>query len=73
MSPKDLSSVIPITSSILRKARRDVIEAFEKRFIIERLRANKGNVTAAAKEAHIQRQSFQRLMKKYGIDSSEYR
>ncbi|MFQ5640391.1 MAG: sigma-54-dependent transcriptional regulator [bacterium] len=64
---------IPITSSILRQARRDIIEAFEKKFLAERLRANKGNVTAASKEAQIERQSFQRLMKKYGIDSGEFR
>lgn len=64
---------IPITSSILRQARRDIIEAFEKKFLAQRLRANKGNVTAAAKEARIERQSFQRMMKKYGIDSSDFR
>ncbi|MFQ5864034.1 MAG: sigma-54-dependent transcriptional regulator [bacterium] len=68
-----LSSDISITSPVLNKARRDLIEAFERKFLIERLRAHKGNVTAAAKEAQIQRQSFQRLMKKYGIDSSEFR
>ncbi|MFQ5825279.1 MAG: sigma-54-dependent transcriptional regulator [bacterium] len=72
-TPKNLSFDIPITSPILCRARRDLIEAFEKKFLIERLRAHKGNVTAAAKEAKIQRQSFQRLMKKYDIDSSEFR
>ncbi len=64
---------VPITSPILQQARRDVLEAFERKFLIERLRAHKGNVTAAAKEAQIQRQSFQRLMKKYDIHSSEFR
>jgi DNA-binding NtrC family response regulator len=64
---------IPITSVVLRKARRDVVEAFEKKFIIERLRNHKGNVTAASKEAQIERQSFQRLMKKYDINSSDFR
>lgn len=64
---------VPITSPVLSQARKDVLEAFERKFIIESLRANKGNVTAAARQAHITRQSFQRLMKKYGIDSSDYR
>ncbi|MFQ5650001.1 MAG: sigma-54-dependent transcriptional regulator [bacterium] len=64
---------IPITSPILHDARRDVLAAFEKKFLIERLRAHKGNVTAAAKEARIQRQSFQRLMKRYDVDSSDFR
>lgn len=63
----------PITSPILRDARREVVEAFEKKFLIERLRVHKGNVTAAAREAQIERQSFQRLMKKYNIDASEFR
>jgi len=63
----------PITSPVLKEARQTILEAFEKKFLIERLRANKGNVTAAALEAQIQRQSFQRLMKKYGIDSSDFR
>ncbi|MFQ5604661.1 MAG: sigma-54-dependent transcriptional regulator [bacterium] len=70
---KEVYLDIPITNPILRHARRDVLEAFEKKFLIERLRAHKGNVTAAAREAQIQRQSFQRLMKKYEIDSSEFR
>jgi len=64
---------IPIPSPILQVARRDVIEAFEKKFVIERLQAHQGNVTAAAKEAEIERQSLQRLMKKYGINSNDYR
>ncbi len=64
---------IPLTSPVLAQARRDVLEAFERKFLIERLRAHRGNVTAAAREAQIQRQSFQRLMKKYDIDSSEFR
>ncbi len=63
----------PITSPVLKEARQTILESFEKKFLIERLRANKGNVTAAALEAQIQRQSFQRLMKKYGIDSSDFR
>jgi len=63
----------PITSPVLKKARQTILEAFEKKFLMERLRANKGNVTAAALEAQIQRQSFQRLMKKYGVDSSDFR
>ncbi|RMF67443.1 MAG: hypothetical protein D6743_04900, partial [Calditrichaeota bacterium] len=64
---------LPITSPILHEARRTIVEAFERKFLEERLRAHKGNVTAAAREAQIQRQSFQRLMKKYGIDSSDFR
>ncbi|MEE9231955.1 MAG: helix-turn-helix domain-containing protein, partial [Nitrospirales bacterium] len=70
---KESNFDFPITSSILSEARQTVLEAFERKFLIERLTANKGNVTSAAKEAQIQRQSFQRLMKKYHIDSGDYR
>jgi len=62
-----------ISSPIYQEARRAWLEEFEKRFIIERLKANKGNVTAAAREAQIQRQSFQRLMKKHHIKSSDFK
>ena len=68
-----LNKIPPITSPVLHQARRDILEAFEKKFLSERLCASKGNVTGAAKEAQIERQSFQRLMKKYDIDSSEFR
>ena len=64
---------IPITSTILRNARHDVVEAFERKFVIERLAAHTGNVTAAAREAEIERQSLQRLMKKYNINSGDFR
>jgi len=64
---------IPITHRILKKAREDVLRAFEKKFIIESLKATKGNVTLAAKEAGIERQSFQRLMRKYNISSDDYK
>jgi DNA-binding NtrC family response regulator len=64
---------IPIVHETLAEARRAVLEAFERKFVIERLKASKGNVTAAAQTAGIERQSFQRLMKKYGIRSQEFR
>ncbi len=70
---KDAPVQVPIPSPVLREARRRVLEAFERQFVIERLRANRGNVSAAAREARVQRQSFQRLMKKYGIESRDYR
>ncbi len=64
---------IPIRSTNLREARRHVLAAFEKKFISERLKANRGNVSAAAREAGIERRSFQRMMKKYGIRSEPFR
>jgi DNA-binding NtrC family response regulator len=57
----------------LGEARKAVLEQFERRFVIDRLRESGGNVTAAAEAAEIERQSFQRLMKKFGILSQDFR
>ncbi len=51
----------------LKQARRILNEAFEKKFLELRLKESGGNVTKAAEFAGINRQSFQRLMKKYGV------
>ena len=64
---------VPITSPRLEEARRAVVEAFERKFIVETLKATEGNVTEAARRAGIERQSFQRLMGKYGIASEAFR
>jgi len=64
---------VPIPSPVLKEARKKLLEAFERKFLIERLKANRGNVTAAAREAGIERQSFQRMMKKYNLHSEEFR
>ena len=64
---------VPIISPRLEEARRAVVEAFERKFVAETLKATKGNVTEAAQRAGIERQSFQRLMGKYGIASEAFR
>lgn len=64
---------IPIVSEDWRKAREFVIEAFEKRFVHEALRATGGNVTQAARRSGLERQSFQRLMQRYGVESEPFR
>jgi len=64
---------VPIISPHLDEARRFVVEAFERCFITETLKATMGNVTEAARRAGIERQSFQRLMARYGITSETFR
>lgn len=64
---------IPIVSTEWRAAREFVVRAFEERFLRQALLDAEGSVTEAAKRAGLERQSFQRLMKRYGIDSGEYR
>lgn len=64
---------IPVISKNLNEARRHVLDLFERKFVDRLLKENSGNVTAAAREAGIERQSFQRLMKKHNVFSEEYR
>jgi two-component system response regulator AtoC len=64
---------IPITSLELEKARRDVLNAFEKKFLEEILRATHGNVEEAARQAKVRRQSFYRLLKKYAISPKDFK
>lgn len=64
---------IPITSFEMEKARRDVLNGFEKKFLEEILRATHGNVEEAAQRAKIRRQSFYRLLKKHAIFPKDFK
>ncbi len=63
----------PITSSHFDRARRDAVQAFERRFLRELLTATQGNVEEAARQARLRRQSFYRLLKKHGISPKEFK
>lgn len=67
------SSALPIVSSVFSKSRAHVIGLFEKKFVAQQLSLFRGNVTAAAKASKMTRQNFQRLMKKYGLESSTFK
>lgn len=69
----DRAPDMPVVHENLARARQVAIEAFERKFVIERLKASRGNVTEAAQTAGVERQSLQRLMKKYEIRSEKYR
>ncbi|MFQ5658637.1 MAG: sigma-54-dependent transcriptional regulator [Candidatus Methylomirabilales bacterium] len=56
-----------------REARQRALDTFIKKFVAAALLRTQGNVTRAAQESHLERQSFQRLMKQAGIQSREYR
>jgi len=49
-----------------------VIEEFERKFLTNRLKESNGNVSEAARISGIERQSFQRLMKKYNLSSQDF-
>ena len=56
-----------------REAKRKVLERFNAQYLCQALAASGGNVTVAAKTCGIERQAFQRLMRRYEIDSKRYR
>ncbi len=51
----------------------DQVEEFEKKLIIESLRANTGNQTQAAAQLGVERTNFVKKMKKHNLQSEEYR
>jgi two-component system response regulator AtoC len=50
-----------------RKAKRAVIENFESDYLKKLLRKNDGNISQSARDVKMHRSSFQRLMRKYGM------
>jgi DNA-binding NtrC family response regulator len=67
------SAGYPIISREFSIARDHVLQQFERQFVITLLTDMRGNVTVAARTSGMTRQNFQRLMKKFNIDSETYR
>ncbi|MEJ2454149.1 MAG: sigma-54 dependent transcriptional regulator [Candidatus Thiodiazotropha sp.] len=56
----------------LSKAKAQLVERFEKRYLIHLLQESRGNVTLAARLAGKERRAFGKLLKKHGIDRTRY-
>jgi DNA-binding NtrC family response regulator len=54
------------------EAKRDVIDAFERSYLTEVLRAHRGNVSRAAKSACKERRDFGRPLKKHQLDPRQF-
>ncbi|MBU4484620.1 sigma 54-interacting transcriptional regulator [bacterium] len=54
-----------------KEAKQQIVEVFEKEYLEELLKRNNHNISAAAREAKIDRKHIRNLLKKYGIDSSK--
>lgn len=56
------------TSDSFHKSKVQVIERFERTYLTDLLTQYRGNITQAARSAGKERRSFQRLLRKYGLD-----
>lgn len=56
-----------------REAKQLAIENFERQFIVDRLQASHGNITAAANASGIDIKNFHTKMTRYGIDAREFK
>jgi DNA-binding NtrC family response regulator len=56
-----------------REAKRAVVEGFEKSYLHDLMQRHAGNVTAASQQAGMLRSALQRLLRKYGLKSAEFR
>lgn len=54
-------------------AKEETVKEFSSAYLTTLLAANTGNVTAAAKQSGLERQAFQRLMRRYKILSSDFK
>lgn len=57
----------------LREAKRRAVGEFERTYLTTLLATSEGNITKAAKAAGKERRTFQRLLRKYGLDGHSFR
>jgi DNA-binding NtrC family response regulator len=56
-----------------KEAKAKVLEAFNARYIGQRLSDTGGNVTQAARDCGLERQALQQIMRRYDISADSYR
>ncbi len=56
-----------------REAKQQVLEQFNVKYISHMLQQNGGNITQAARQCGVERQSLQQIIKKCGIDTNKFR
>ncbi|MBY0279770.1 sigma-54 dependent transcriptional regulator [Candidatus Binatia bacterium] len=65
--PADASATGAARGLSFREAKEQLVGDFERRFLLDALRRNGGNITRAAEEVGMYRQSFQQKMRELGI------
>ena len=56
-----------------KQAKEEVLNYFTSTYLKTALTASKGNVSAAARQCGMERQAFQRLMRRHDVQSLEFR
>jgi DNA-binding NtrC family response regulator len=59
--------LMPATDKPFKEAKQQVLDVFEKQYLIDLIQRNNGNLSAAAREAKIDRKHIRNLLKKYDI------
>ena len=67
----DQASSMDLSGESFRDLRGDLLNRFESSFVKDALKRADGNVSKAARESGLSRQSFQHLMRKYGIRADD--
>jgi transcriptional regulator with GAF, ATPase, and Fis domain len=67
-SPSAPMQVQADVDSTFKDAKERWVSSFERDYILQLLKKNKGNISHAAREADIDRKYFRKLMRKYGIE-----
>jgi DNA-binding NtrC family response regulator len=57
----------------LREAKRALVGEFERCYVVDALRASRGNIARAARASGKPRRAFFELMRKYGVRADDYR
>ncbi|MBN1571821.1 MAG: sigma-54-dependent Fis family transcriptional regulator [Deltaproteobacteria bacterium] len=68
---EDQKSPVDLSGESFRDLRGNLLDRFESNFVKDALKSADGNVSKAARESGLSRQSFQHLMRKYGIKSDD--
>ncbi|MDD2889271.1 MAG: sigma-54 dependent transcriptional regulator [bacterium] len=75
LTPEDFSSCIPMLlnkSSSFKDAKKEVVDAFEKKYFTEILKNNKGNVSHSAEQSGMDRKNFSQKLKEYNINHKDF-
>jgi DNA-binding NtrC family response regulator len=73
LEPATAADTPGLSSRAFRDAKREVVHAFEQAYLSDLLERNGGNVTAASHQAGMLRSALQRLLRKHGFRSADFR